>query len=108
MSQQLRSKGRCRLKRFFVRTASSFLQIGVTVTLTLAIVNLTANAKGPGACDIDPTLYSIDSDGDGVFNGLNDALHILNFQFLGGPPPQVCLADSGGLSGSRRSTRIRA
>ena len=30
---------------------------------------------------------AVDSDGDGVFSGLVDALYILAFQFQGGTPP---------------------
>ena len=38
-----------------------------------------------------------DADGDGIFNGLNDALNILTFQFAGGsPPPCMEAAEADG------------
>ncbi|MCZ6618265.1 MAG: hypothetical protein O7E57_09035, partial [Gammaproteobacteria bacterium] len=48
----------------------------------------------------DPDFVRGDASGDGVFNGLTDALFILAFQFQGGPAP-VCLeaADADGNGG---------
>jgi len=44
-----------------------------------------------------PEFIRGDSDGNGIFNALADGLHLLNFGFLGGPPPP-CLeaADADG------------
>jgi hypothetical protein len=52
------------------------------------------------ACGGGPDFVRGDASGDGVFNGLVDALFILAFQFQGGSPP-VCMeaadADGSGL-----------
>ena len=46
----------------------------------------------------------LDADGDGFVGGsVNDAVYMLNWAFVGGPPPQVCLRRDGWhTSGSRR------
>ena len=42
---------------------------------------------GPSPCPAWTVFLRGDSDGDGIFNALSDALNLLDFGFLSGPPP---------------------
>ena len=51
------------------------------------------------ACTDDPTLYSMDSNGDGSVD-ITDSLHLLVWMFRGVPQPQVCLGNGPAASSS--------
>ncbi len=46
-------------------------------------------------CAFPTCLEALDADGDGVVNGLADAIYALTFQFAGGPPPPAPFPSCG-------------
>lgn len=65
------------------------------------------NAQGAGqaaACKANRSLHSIDANGDGGVD-ISDAIHLLNWLFVGGPEPKVCLAQ---VDGSDLEPRVKA
>jgi hypothetical protein len=58
-----------------------------------------SSGQGESPCESNRQLYSLDADGDGFVGGtVNDVVYQLNWLFLGGPQPRVCLADNSDLS----------
>ena len=51
---------------------------------------------GFNGADAPPCLASCDANGDGKASSIGDAIHLLNFVFLGGPRPPARFPDCGG------------
>ena len=64
----------------------------------LTSVSAQGGGAGQGSCEEDPTLYSVDVDGDDQLN-VTDAVASLRWLFSDGPAPKVCLAPSDDPSG---------
>lgn len=71
-----------------------FLAGLIFVGFGFALGHLTREApvNAQSACEKDPTLYSLDFNGDGrVIGTPGDAVSLLTWLFRGGPAPKVCL-----------------
>ena len=70
----------------------------------LTPVSAQGGGAGQSPCAEDPTLYSLDVDGNDTLN-VTDSVAFLRWLFSDGPAPKMCLAPNGGFSGLTHSSQ---